>query len=254
MVRERILVTVRTYPALSARYLELVCTGGITDHLEWRRLVPVPLRYLDDEQQYKTYDVVEVDVDPGKDSRPETRTPRLPGLRIVGRFHKWADRCEWVNPTILPSLQALQDAGRTLAPVVVSEVVEFTARRAPSEWRPEQLERIKQVHLFDEPKPLEKIPFDFRFRWKDGDRIEHNSMVLAWEFGQTWRQYRNRYDDPIKKMREKWLTDICGANRQVAFFMGNLAKRRNVFAVCGVFGPPKEVARNGGLWSETDEA
>lgn len=248
MEKERILITVRTYPTLSNKYVETVCTGGITDRGEWRRLYPVPLRYLDENRQYRTFDVVEVEVKPGSDGRPETRRPHPPSLRIIEHLSGWPARCDWINPTINPSLAAMEAAGKTLAPVKVREVLDFTAIPCEAEWTAKQQELLKQDILFDERHPLEKIPFDFRFRWLDGDGVEHDSLVLAWEFGETWRQYRRKYTNPIEVMREKWVKDLCGSHREVSFFMGNLASRRKVFAVCGVFSPPKEMASDGTLW------
>ena len=93
------------------------------------------------------------------------------------------------------------------------------------------------------------MPFDFRFRWIDGDGDEHDSHVLAWEFGETWRQYRRLYPDPVAKMREKWMTDLCGPARSLSFFMGNQARFRDNFSICGIFCPPQEEASRGKtLW------
>lgn len=248
MESERILITVRTYPQISSKYIETVCTGGINEKGEWRRLVPVPLRYLERERQFRTFDEIQIDLDPGKDGRPETRTPRLNTLKVIRHVEDWPVRIDWIKPTCLPSLKAMQDAGRTLAPVEVREVLEFTAKRTSEEWSAIQKEKLKQEDLFEERLPLEKLPYDFHFRWKDGDGDEHNSLIMAWEISQTWRQYRAKYEDPIATMREKWLNDLCGPRRSVSFFMGNLAKRRQVFGVCGVFSPPKGVSQDGLLW------
>ena len=43
---ERILITVKTYPTLSKKYAELVCTAGVNETGEWRRIYPVPFRQL----------------------------------------------------------------------------------------------------------------------------------------------------------------------------------------------------------------
>jgi hypothetical protein len=246
--KERVLVTVRTYPTPSARHIETVCIGGINDHREWRRLVPVPLRYLEETKRFRTYDVIEVKVGPGSDGRPETRRPQLPSLRVVGHIERWAARCEWIRPTIVGSVSALQGEQRTLGPVSVAEVVDFVAKRTAPDWTAAQREKLRQAQLFDNQKPLEKVPFEFRFRWRDGDGDEHDSQVLAWEMLETFRQYRRRYEDPLGAMRDKWLNDVCGPDRAVAFHMGNLAKRRSVFCVCGWFNPPKEVADGATLW------
>jgi hypothetical protein len=246
---ERILITVRTYPAISTKYIETVCTGGITDAGEWRRLYPVPLRYLEGDQQYRTFDVVSVQVDPGKDGRPETRIPRLPSLRVMSHLDDWTSRCQWINPTIHPSMKAMIAAEKSLAPVAVRRVMEFIANPTSGEWTPQQKAKLMQDQLFEDRKELEKIPFDFRFRWEDEDGEEHDSHVLAWEFGETLRQYRRAYSDPVEKMREKWMTDLCGPGRTVSFFMGNQARFRDKFSVCGIFAPPKEAAAVGQtLW------
>ena len=248
MEHERILITVRTYPNVSTAYIETVCTGGITDKGEWRRLVPVPLRYLDEEQQFRTFDIVELDVRPGEDGRPETRRPHLPSLKVTGHLDDWDARWEWVKPTVCKSLAAMKSQSRTLAPVTVAEVLDFVAKASAPDWTPEQRQKLKQAHLFEERKPLEKVPYDFRFRWRDSGGEDHDSLVLSWEVLETYRQYRARYEDPIAEMREKWLGDLCGPNRNVHFFMGNIAKRREVFCVSGVFSPPKEFTRDGILW------
>ena len=201
--REQILITVLTYPMPSAKYIKTICTGGITDHQEWRRLYPVPLRYLQGAQRYHTYDVIEVDLTKGKDNRPETRTPNVPTLKVVDKINGWDPRCQWVNPTIFPSLEAMKAAGSTIGPVAVQEVVDLLAKESAHDWKPEQKEKLRQAQLFDEQKPLEKIPWEFRFIWKDSDGVEHNSLILEWEMCQTWRQYRHRYSDPIQRIRDK---------------------------------------------------
>lgn len=246
--RERLLVTVRTYPNPSRLHTELVCTGGITEQCEWRRLYPVPLRYLDEKQQYRTYDVIDVDVKPGKDGRQESRTPDNKTIKIIKHLDGWDSRCAWINPTIFPSLKKLQAANRTLGPVHVEEILEFVAKPVSAEWSRAQEEKLKQNLLYDEKKPLEKVPFEFRFRWRDRDGDEHNSLVIAWEFGQTWRKYRHKYDKPVEEMRRKWLNDICGPGRTISFFMGNMARFPRTFMVCGIFCPPKEIAESGKLW------
>lgn len=108
MSKERILITVRTYPTFSRTYIETVCTGGIKDDGRWRRLYPVALRYEDDAKQYRTFDVIEVCVKDGTDGRPETRRPEMGTLRIKGHIDDWQARCDWVNPTICQSLTVMR--------------------------------------------------------------------------------------------------------------------------------------------------
>lgn len=245
---ERILITVRTYPNLSTKYFETVCTGGINDKGQWRRLYPVPLRHLEDDKQFVTYEIVTVRLGANPDGRPESRRPDTSTLEVVGKVTEWPARRQWVVPTAVDSMAALSASGRTLAPVRVQAVKEFVADAVPSEWSPKQQEILRQEGLFGGPGSLEKLPFDFRLLWVDGDGHEHDSKFLAWEVGQTWRQYRHRYSDPIAMMRDKWMGDLFGPKRDIWFFMGNFAKHRQHFGVCGTFTPPKEPGLSGTLW------
>ena len=140
------------------------------------------------------------------------------------------------------------DTGRSIGPVKVREVLDFVANPVATEWSPTEKEKLKQEQLFDERKPLEKIPFDFRLHWMDEDGAKHDSTFRAWEVSQTWRQYRRRYDSPAAVMREKWLTDVCGSDRDVSFFMGNTARFRQNFMVCGIYNPPRMETNHGTLW------
>ncbi|MDF1814754.1 MAG: hypothetical protein P1V20_21290, partial [Verrucomicrobiales bacterium] len=48
-MKERILITVKTYPTLSTKYAELVCTAGVNENGEWRRIYPIQFRQLADD-------------------------------------------------------------------------------------------------------------------------------------------------------------------------------------------------------------
>ena len=47
MGREKVLITVKTYPTLSRKHGELVCTAGVREDGSWVRLYPIPFRLLD---------------------------------------------------------------------------------------------------------------------------------------------------------------------------------------------------------------
>lgn len=76
MARERVLVTVKTYPTLSRKYGETVCTAGIREDGSWVRIYPVPFRRLGEAERYRKYDWIECDLHRRKaDPRPESFTP-----------------------------------------------------------------------------------------------------------------------------------------------------------------------------------
>lgn len=249
MPTERILITVRTYPNLSEKYQETVCTGGINDKGEWRRLYPVQWRMLDEDKQYRQYDVIEVGVGENvSDGRAESRRIDTSTIRIVDHLDNWISRTDWVKPTIVRSMTEMINEQRTLAPVEVQSVLDFLAIPDDSEWSGKQKAMLKQDGLFGGPDPLEKIPYDFRLVWRDGDGEEHNSKFIDWEVCQTWRRYSRKYDNPVERMIDVWMNDRFCSGRSIYFFMGNFAKHRQNFGVCGAFYPPEEQFNEPSLW------
>ena len=73
---KRVYILVKTYPTISEKYSELVCTAGILEDGSWIRLYPVPFRLLKDEQRYPKYTWITVDVERNtNDFRPESYKP-----------------------------------------------------------------------------------------------------------------------------------------------------------------------------------
>lgn len=242
MPLERILITVKTYPTLSRKYVETVCTAGINEAGEWRRLYPIRFRYLEEVKQFKLYDRVEVNVaDKPHDGRVETRKPQSDTLKILNGVKDWSRRHDWVAPTIFPSLRAMVENERTIGPVRVNRILEWQALEAETEWSVKQQQLLRQEGLWadNEPKPLEKIPFEFRIRWEDGDGIEHDHLFISWEVCQTWRSYRHSYPNPLSVMKDYWMNSVFSTGNEVALFMGNSAQFRQNFMVCGTYHPPK---------------
>ena len=48
MEKQRVLITVKTYPTLSRKYGETVCTAGVREDGTWVRIYPVPFRRLNE--------------------------------------------------------------------------------------------------------------------------------------------------------------------------------------------------------------
>jgi hypothetical protein len=72
--REKILIWAKTYPELSSRYLETVCTAGLLPSGKPLRLYPIPYRYLGDgKEQFRLYQWITADIQKRPDdSRPES--------------------------------------------------------------------------------------------------------------------------------------------------------------------------------------
>ena len=71
--RDRILITVKTYPTPHPTHHEAVCTAGINAAGKWRRLWPIPFRYLEKGRQSRRYEWIDVALrKQSGDLRPES--------------------------------------------------------------------------------------------------------------------------------------------------------------------------------------
>ena len=63
MGQKDILIVVKTYPEISSKYTETVCTAGILmDTKTLVRLYPIRFRYLEGKQQFKKYQWIKADI------------------------------------------------------------------------------------------------------------------------------------------------------------------------------------------------
>lgn len=51
----RILIWGKTYPEMSSKYLETVCTGGVLEDGRPVRLYPIQYRYMDGDEKFSKY-------------------------------------------------------------------------------------------------------------------------------------------------------------------------------------------------------
>ena len=93
--KERVFITVKTYPNLSVKYDEIVCTAGITEKGEWIRIYPIPFRKLEWEKQYKKYQWIDLELSKNTaDFRPESHKPTDLGRSLKNQecVKDWEDR------------------------------------------------------------------------------------------------------------------------------------------------------------------
>lgn len=254
-VPTKVLVTVKTYLHPSRKYVELVCTAGITEEHEWVRLYPVDFRYQSPEKQYEKYQWIEVGLAPrgsGNDRRKESRKPDLDSIRALGAalptLNAWSARRKIVDAmpqhTVLDLKRQYEESGVSLGIVRPTAILDLEIRKSPPRWKSGQEQALQQISLFyGQPKPLEKLPFTFRyvFRCEDIGPTPHKAMIEDWELGALFLKMREAYGDDwtaAQKVREKYLDQICGPTRDTRFFMGTVFPY-NTWVVVGVFWPPK---------------
>jgi hypothetical protein len=251
-----LLVVVKAYPNVSLRYGEVVCVAGIRTDVRpnrWVRLYPIQFRDLEFSKRFRKYQYVRLQATQHTgDGRPESMRPNTDSLDLgarVGTRRGWAARRSVVEPLMVESMCALQRQqaidGTSLGVFRPLEVSDFTVETESSEWDPDKQGVVNQPSLlFPGKTGLEKIPYRFRYRYRCADRGcgGHHQSIIDWELSQAYRVWRDQYpSDVLDRLRQRWLDDLCGPDKDAAFFVGNQHQHPEGFLVLGVFWPPKAV-------------
>lgn len=263
MAKERILITVKTYPTLSEKYKELACTAGFREDGSWVRLYPVPFRLLDEEQRYKKYQWVEVDVARNSaDQRPESfRVINTDGIKLlneVGTERDWEERRRLIlgkNKVYTNLAEIIKLANANQLSLVIFKPAAITAlvvEEADPEWPQDKINAIvdsfRQIKLFEDQDPddfriMPKLPYKFSYRYKDDVGKESTLMIEDWEIGQLYWTCLKRYgkDQAIAMVTKKYFDDFV-KTKDLHLFLGTTrqwhGRAKNPFVIVGTFHPP----------------
>ncbi len=254
---------VKAYPALSRKYGEVSCVAGVEmtgDGPRWIRLYPVPFRSLDDDQQFRKYQPVRLRVEAHRgDLRPETRRPDRDSIELrggqVSSRNAWALRRRFVEPLMAASMCEIsrhqRRDGTSLGVFRPGQVKDFKIEKARVDEAKLQIAKAwsAQTSLLDglgadertnQLRELEQVPWTFRYRYEcqeTGCR-GHSQSIIDWEIAQFYRRVRH-FDDWRDRMRRRWVDEVCGADRDTAFFVGNMHQHPKSFLILGVWWPPR---------------
>jgi len=270
-MKTRVLITVKTYPTLSGKYIELVCNAGIREDGSWIRIYPVPYRLLEDKDKYKKWQWIELDLTKNEgDMRPESYRPTDidSGIEITGEIDtkgNWGERKKWVLKNVYYNMENLIDDcyanGTSLATVKPQKIIDFVCKPCASEWDHKKLEqaysKAKQGNLFDENavrqsfRIVKKLPYEFSYKFITEDGKERTLMIEDWEIGTLYWNCYNKYKDEEKareKVKEKYFEEMA-KKRDLYLFVGTtltFQKKRalNPFIIIGTFYPNIETQRS----------
>ena len=208
MKKERVLITVKTYPTLSSTYGELVCTAGIRESTgEWIRIYPIPYRRLHKEYQFSKYQWINIQLmKNSRDTRSESYRPvNLHDIELMEKLPAgnsgWLTRKRYVlvEEHLYSSLrQLIEDTKKTNRSIAVfkpSEFIKFSVESTGRDWDKKKLELcsalLKQQSFFDDHmhkiEPAQKIPYKFKLTFADEDAKESTMMVEDWEVCELYR-------------------------------------------------------------------
>ena len=256
----RVLITVKTYPIPSSRYDELVCTAGVTETGDLVRLYPINFRDLPFSKQYRKYQWIEIMASKheGRDVRKESYRPDSDSIQILGEPIKsnpgnWNERARYALAKRARSMEDLidrQQADRTSLGVFKPKAVkDLVVTPDDPDWKSSFKTALRQARLWEtrteSMEPPRKVPFKFHYRFEcdDGRCSGHKMMIEDWEVGALfWKlvDQGKAHDDAAAKVREKFLDELCGADKDTYFFVGTILAHPNSWVVIGVFYPKKE--------------
>ncbi|MEV6708824.1 hypothetical protein AB0M60_24040 [Micromonospora wenchangensis] len=256
-VRLQLLITVKAAPNPSEKYGETVCVAGLrTDVLRptWVRLYPINFRHLDSDEAFKKYDIISVDAKPARqDQRRESWKPIMERISKERHLDGWRSRQPLLDPAVEDSMCRLnRDAqeradAQSLALVRPKEVrgLKVTPHRG---WDKDEQRKIEayasQPDLFSgrSRSPLQAPRFKaaYHYRCYEPGCKGHKQHVIDWELVALQRRLAGYSDAALQEALEaKFLGEMCAPNRDVAFYVGNQAKRVHVFSVLGVYWPKR---------------
>lgn len=269
MPKTKVLIAVKTYPTLSEKYDELVCTAGFLEDGSWIRIYPIPFRKLDYEGQYKKWQWTEIDIVKNEsDFRPESFRPNNIDEEIIlldkiGTENNWGKRKEIVLNNVWDNMEKLIEDSKhinnktSLAVMKPKKVIDFVWEEVDREWNKDKLTKVianqMQTSLFEQEakiffKVVDKLPYEFSYKFITEDGKERKLMIEDWELGMLyWNCLKSANGDEsiaLKKVREKFF-DLFVNKRDLYFFLGTTKKfhamnSRNPFIIIGTFRPKKE--------------
>lgn len=253
--RMRVLVTVKAYPEIGTKHGETVCVAGIRvdePPLRWVRLYPVPFRDLPKIRQFRKYQFVELAaIRPPSDRRPESWRINADDIELgewLDSSAGWKKRRPYVEPILIESMCELRRRqgvdGTSLGAFKPAEVLDVKAK--PNEgWSEAKRLLTAQASLLqgETRSELEPIPWEFRYRYKCSTRgcNTHTQKIIDWELGEAWRKWHAESDGTrVEMIRDKWLHDLAGRNKDLVLFAGNMFRYPQNFLVLGAYYPPRD--------------
>ncbi|MCP4129811.1 MAG: hypothetical protein GY754_02225 [bacterium] len=259
-MRTKVLITVKTYPTLSDKYGELVCTAGFREDLSWIRVYPVPFRKLEYERRYRKYEWLELDIERNlKDPRPESYYVKdyetmTPCDFIDPKKGGWEIRKKYVLHKVYDDMNKLileakdKNICTSLATFKPKKKIDFVVETTAREWDKKKVEALDQLDLFkkyENPfKVVNKLPYKFSYVFEDIYGKTIKLMIEDWEIGQLyWNCLRGKGSEKLacEDVKKKYF-DNFAKTKDLYFFLGTTRQyhfmAKNPFIIIGVFYPP----------------
>lgn len=264
MALTKVLITVKTYPTFSATYGELVCTAGFLEDGTWIRLYPIPFRKLQQNERYRKYQWIELDiVKNDKDFRPESYRPAtidtpITLLEWVDTKNNWFIRKQLVLNTVHTDMTMLiaaaqdKDICTSLAVFKPTFIKDFVIKKVDGEYDKKKIDQLQalndQQNLFEmndlKFELAEKLPYKFSYVFEDVNGRTSTMMIEDWEIGQLYRKTLAAAEGnaaiAVEKVKEMYY-DNFAKTKDLHLFLGTTKsfhyRSKNPFMIIGTFTP-----------------
>jgi hypothetical protein len=261
MQRRKILIATKTYPSISRKYKETVCTAGILldeqeKPLQWIRIYPIRFRQLDMDKRYPRWSIISAEIEKNdKDYREESYRINDDSIEIVRKIYtkeNWQERKSFVLPLQFSSVNEIKSQGKSLGIIKPHTIQKYFSKKTSREWSDKQQGILDQLDLFESSSQLEKIPYQFGYQFLEIDGKSHRYTISDWEISQLYRNCRNksqasnyqdREQEAILQVQRKLESFI--EKKDLYFIVGNLKNHPKSFMIIGIFYPPKTSYKSG---------
>lgn len=268
MALTKVLISVKTYPTISSRYDELVCTAGFLEDGTWIRIYPIQFRKKSYEEQYSKYDWIEIDlVKNTRDFRKESYRPVSYDTEIKIIEHldtkgNWQLRKDivlkskiYTDIDLLISEAKNKDVMTSLAVFKPTDIIDFVVEETEREWNKTLLENIrdKRRTLFNQENEdlfevVRKLPYKFSYILCDCKGKKSKMMIEDWEIGQLfWNCLKKHSGNEVKAVNDvkrKYFDDFAKTKDLYLFLGTSLVHHsvsKNPFMIIGTFHPKIEL-------------
>ncbi len=147
MERRKILIATKTYPSISTKYRETVCTAGILldddeKPIQWIRIYPIKFRQLDFDKRYPRWSIISAEIEKNdKDYRLESYRIDDSSIQVIRKIDtkkEWAERKELVLPLQVSTVQQIKDQGNSLGIIKPVTINRFYFETTDRDWKPQQ--------------------------------------------------------------------------------------------------------------------
>ncbi|WP_293158661.1 hypothetical protein [Okeania sp. SIO2C9] len=158
MESKKILIATKTYPSISQKYQETVCTAGVLlsedeKPLEWIRIYPIRFRQLDFDRRYPRWSIIRALIEKNdKDYRPESfriDDSSIEVLRKIKTSNNWEERKKLLLPLQFKSIKEIKNQDKSLGIIKPKIIKKYFCQETERNWKPKQQAVLDQLDLFE---------------------------------------------------------------------------------------------------------